>query len=82
MDMQMPNMNGYDATKKLREHGLITPVVALTANAMRGDEEKCLSAGCNDYLAKPIDRTALLKIVSKYMLCQSGAFPESSDLPL
>jgi signal transduction histidine kinase/ActR/RegA family two-component response regulator len=82
MDMQMPNMNGYDATKKLREHGLITPIVALTANAMRGDEQKCISAGCNDYLAKPIDRTALLKIVSKYMLCQSGTFSENPNLPL
>jgi signal transduction histidine kinase/CheY-like chemotaxis protein len=82
MDMQMPNMNGYDATKKLREHGLVTPIVALTANAMQGDEQKCISAGCNDYLAKPIDRTALLKMVSKYMLCQSGAFSENPSLPL
>jgi signal transduction histidine kinase/DNA-binding response OmpR family regulator len=67
MDIQMPNMNGYDATKILRKEGLRTPIIALTAHAIKGDDEKCIMAGCNDYLPKPINRTKLYDIVSKYL---------------
>ena len=73
MDMQMPNMNGYEATKTLREAGMTIPIVALTANAMKGDDEKCLKAGCNDYLAKPIDRKNLFEMLDKYMSPTSQA---------
>jgi len=67
MDMQMPRMNGYEATATLREKGLTTPIVALTASALDGDDKKCIEAGCDDYLSKPINRQELLEIVSKYM---------------
>ncbi len=67
MDMMMPVMDGYTATKKLREAGVKTPIIALTANAMVGDEEKCKLAGCDNYLAKPISREKLYDMLSGYL---------------
>jgi two-component system, sensor histidine kinase len=67
MDMQMPKMDGYTATKELRKRGFHHPILALTGFAMKGDEQKCLEAGCSEYLTKPFDKTKLLTIVAKLL---------------
>ena len=67
MDMQMPVINGYETTRLIRSENIDTPVIALTANALHGDSEKCVKAGCSDYLSKPIDLKGLYWILSKYL---------------
>jgi PAS domain S-box-containing protein len=79
MDIQMPEMDGYQATRAIREQGIKAPIIALTAHAIKGDEQRCIEAGCDDYLSKPIDRWRLIEKVQKYLLVTNGAASESAD---
>jgi len=67
MDLQMPEMNGYEATEILKKKFPKLPIVAQTAFAMSDDREKALDAGCDDYLAKPIKSKDLLSVVEKFI---------------
>ena len=66
LDMQMPVLDGYAAAKTLRERGFERPIIALTANAMKQDERRCLESGCDDYLSKPLSRATLVNTLRYY----------------
>ena len=67
MDISLPIMDGYAATRKIRETQLSTPIIGLSAHAMNGDAARAKDAGCNDYLTKPVDEVLLLKKLKEYL---------------
>jgi PAS domain S-box-containing protein len=67
MDVQMPGIDGMEATRQIRETSILTPIIALTAFALKGDNQKCFDVGMNDYLSKPFEEVQLLEIVSRWL---------------
>jgi PAS domain S-box-containing protein len=77
MDCEMPDMDGYEATRRIRDHQTGTrnpyiPIIALTADAMSGDRDKCLQAGMSDYLAKPVEPRQLAEVLEKWLIPPAG----------
>ncbi len=67
MDISLPVMDGYEATRRIRDAKISVPIIGLSAHAMSGDAEKAKEAGCNDYLTKPVDEVLLIEKLNQYL---------------
>ena len=81
MDCQMPGLDGYEATRRIRKMPGMQdfPVIAMTANAMKGDRELCLASGMNDYVSKPIRLDRLREVLSRYLPAAAQALQHESS---
>jgi CheY-like chemotaxis protein len=79
LDMQMPDMDGYETARSLRARGFDRPIVALTAAAFEGAREKCIAAGCDDYLSKPVEPTRLTRRLTEWIEA-SRCNPPGADI--
>jgi CheY-like chemotaxis protein len=66
MDIRLPELGGHDATREIRGFNKEVPIMAQTAHALQGDRQKALDAGCNDYIAKPVKKEELMRLIEKY----------------
>ena len=78
MDVHMPEVDGLAATQQLREKGYKKPIIAMTASAMKGDQEMCLAAGMDDYITKPISKLSLFSVLARWIPSSAGA-PTAGD---
>ncbi|MGB0330783.1 MAG: ATP-binding protein [Planctomycetota bacterium] len=78
MDMHMPIQDGYTTTRSLKEHSSAPPVIALTASALKEDRDRCIDAGCDAYLPKPVDNALLDSLLAKYLAPEAKAMDQAS----
>ncbi len=80
MDVQMPEMNGYEATEAIRKRAIKTPVIAVTASAVKGEREKCLAAGMTDFLTKPFKKRDLLPVLERWLEVEDLELEEAEEV--
>ena len=81
MDMQMPVLDGYEATRRLRSGGYAKPIIAVTAHAMEGDRNRCIDAGCTDYITKPLDCPKFIAMLAEHLQYRDSSAKQPTQSP-